>query len=159
MFSASIVERVGEIVKKAVADNGAEFVHLELSGSKRNPIVRVFADKDGGISIEDCANISRTIEATDDLDAAVPGSYILEVSSPGLDRELYSLADFEKFVGKQAKVKLIDGDPKMLNGRITGLEDDEIIFEDRSVGEIRFKFSSVAKANLKIDLNEELSRK
>lgn len=159
MFSASIVEKVKEIVKKAIADNGAEFVHLELSGSKRNPIVRVFADKDGGISIEDCANISRAIEATTDLDDAVPGSYILEVSSPGLDRELYSVADFAKFAGKQAKVKLSSGEPKSLNGRIVAVEDNEIVFDDRTVGEIRFGYDTVAKANLKIDLSEELTRK
>lgn len=159
MFSASIVEKVREIVRKAAADNGAEFVHLELSGSKRNPIVRVFADKDGGISIEDCANISRTIEATSDLDDAVPGSYILEVSSPGLDRELYSLADFAKFAGKQAKVKRSSGEPKSLNGRIVSVEGDEIVFDDRTVGEVRFAYDSVSKANLKVDLSEELTRK
>lgn len=159
MFSASIIERVKEIVKKATSANGAEFVHLELSGSKRNPIVRVFADKEGGIGIEDCANISRTLEATTELDDAVPGSYILEVSSPGLDRELYSLADFEKFAGRQAKVKLVAGDLKSLNGRIVSVDGDEIVFDDRAAGEVRFGYNSVAKANLKVDLGEELTRK
>jgi ribosome maturation factor RimP len=159
MFSASIVETVREIAKRAAAANGAEFVHLELSGSKRNPIVRVFADKDGGIGIEDCANISRTLEDGNELDEAVPGTYILEVSSPGLDRGLYSLADFAKFAGKLAKVKLSSGEQKSLTGRIVSVEEDQIVFDDRTSGEMRFGYDAVAKANLKIDLSEELARK
>jgi ribosome maturation factor RimP len=159
MFSASIVEKVREIAKEAALANGAEFVHLELSGSKRNPIVRVFADKEGGIGIEDCANISRTLEDSGELDEAIPGTYILEVSSPGLDRELYSIADFAKFVGKLAKIKLSSGEQKSLNGRIVDVEENEIVFDDRTSGEVRFSYDLVAKANLKIDLSEELARK
>ena len=159
MFSESIVERVREIAKKATAANGAEFVHLELSGSKRNPIIRVFADKEGGIGIEDCVNISRSLEDTSELDEAVPGTYILEVSSPGLDRGLYTLSDFEKFVGKLAKVKISSGEQKALNGRIVSVDGDDIIFDDRTSGQLRFSFDSVVKANLKFDLSEELARK
>ena len=161
MESRSIEGKIKEIAKKATADCGVEFVHLEIAGTKRNQIVRVFADKEGGITIEDCSNVSRAIEGVMDADDFMPAAYVLEVSSPGLDRELYSLADFEKFAGKLAKIKMkpdFDG-PKALNGRIIKVEDSEITFDDRAAGEIAFAYESVAKANLKIDIDQELNRR
>ncbi len=161
METRSIEARIKEIAVKAAADNGVEFVHLEIGGTKRNQVVRIFADKEGGITIEDCSNVSRSVEAVMDADDFMPGTYVLEVSSPGLDRELYSLADFEKFAGSLAKIKMasaFDG-PKALNGKILRVDGDEILFEDRSAGEISFPYASVAKANLKIDIDQELNRR
>lgn len=160
MNSRSIEERIREIAAKAAADNGAEFVHLEFAGTRRNPIVRVFADKEGGITIEDCSNVSRSIEAVMDESDLIASSYVLEVSSPGLDRGLYSLADFEKFAGSLAKVKMkpsFEGQSSY-NGRITSVNGENIIFEDRTSGEVTIPYSSVLKANLKVDLQQELSR-
>jgi ribosome maturation factor RimP len=161
MESRSIEGRIKEFALKAAADCGVEFVHLEIAGTKRNQIVRIFADKEGGITIEDCSNVSRAVEAVMDADDFMPAAYVLEVSSPGLDRELYSLADFEKFAGKLAKIKMkpdFDG-PKALNGRIVKIEGSDISFNDRTAGELVFPYESVAKANLKIDIEQELNRK
>jgi ribosome maturation factor RimP len=161
MQSRSIEERIKEIAKKATADNGVEFVHLELAGTKRNQVVRVFADKEGGINIEDCSKVSRSIEAEMDADDFMPGTYVLEVSSPGLDRELYSLADFEKFAGNLAKVKMrpdFEG-PKSLNGMIVSVLDGDIVFDDRTAGTLTIPYESVAKANLKVDIGRELNKK
>jgi ribosome maturation factor RimP len=161
MESRSIEGRIKEIALKAAADCGVEFVHLEIAGTKRNQIIRIFADKEGGITIEDCSNVSRAVEAVMDADDFMPAAYVLEVSSPGLDRELYSLADFEKFAGKLAKIKMkpdFDG-PKALNGRIVKIEGSDISFNDRTAGELVFPYESVAKANLKIDIEQELNRK
>lgn len=160
MTTNSIEQRVQAIARKAAADNGVEFVHLEFAGTKRNQVIRVFVDKPGGVTIEDCSNVSRHVEDVMDADDFIPGPYVLEVSSPGLDRELYSVADFEKFAGKLAKVRMkpdYDG-AKSYNGRILEVNGDEIVFDDRSSGEISFPYSSVAKANLKIDIQEELKR-
>jgi ribosome maturation factor RimP len=161
MEPRSIEGRIKEIALKAAADCGVEFVHLEIAGTKRNQIIRIFADKEGGITIEDCSNVSRAVEAVMDADDFMPAAYVLEVSSPGLDRELYSLADFEKFAGKLAKIKMkpdFDG-PKALNGRIVKIEGSDISFNDRTAGELVFPYESVAKANLKIDIEQELNRK
>jgi ribosome maturation factor RimP len=161
MQSRSIEERIKEIAKKATADNGVEFVHLELAGTKRNQVVRVFADKEGGINIEDCSKVSRSIEAEMDADDFMPGTYVLEVSSPGLDRELYSLADFERFAGNLAKLKMrpdFEG-PKSLNGTIVSVLDGDIVFEDRTAGTLTIPYASVAKANLKVDIGRELNKK
>lgn len=161
MESRSIEARIKEIAVKATADNGVEFVHLEIAGTKRNQIVRIFADKEGGITIEDCSNVSKAVEAAMDADDFMPAAYVLEVSSPGLDRELYSLADFGKFAGRLAKIKMkpdFDG-PKALNGRIVKVEGVDITFDDRITGELTFPYESVTKANLKIDIGQELNRR
>lgn len=161
MEPRSIESRIKEIALKAAAECGVEFVHLEIAGTKRNQIVRIFADKDGGITIEDCSNVSRAVEESMDADDFMPASYVLEVSSPGLDRELYSLSDFEKFAGKLAKIKMRPDfvGPKSLNGLIVKVEGDEITFDDRTAGLIVFPYDSVAKANLKIDIQQELNRR
>lgn len=161
MVSESIKTRIKEIAVEAAEENEVEFIHLEIGGTKRNQIVRVFADKEGGITIEDCSNVSRSIEKVMDADDFMPAAYVLEVSSPGLDRGLYSIEDFSRFIGKLAKLKMkpaFDG-PKALNGQIVKVEGDEVTFDDRSAGEIVFAYSSVAKANLKIDIKQELSRR
>ena len=156
----SIDSRIRGIAEKAVTAQGLEFVHLELAGTKRNQVVRIYIDKPGGVTVEDCSNVSRSVEAEMDADDFMPGPYVLEVSSPGLDRELYSLADFRKFVGSKAKVKVRDaeGKAKTLNGRIVAVDGEEITFEDRSEGEAKFLYPAVSKANLKFDIQDDLKK-
>jgi ribosome maturation factor RimP len=86
---------------------------------------------------------------------------MLEVSSPGLERELYSLKDFEKFAGNMAKVKTtqpVNGQ-KNFSGRIVEVKGEEIVFEDKTNGTVQFPYNTVAKANLEVDFEEELKRK
>lgn len=161
MGLGSSEERIRQIALEAAKENNVDFVHLAIAGTKRNQVVRVFADKEGGITIEDCSNVSRSIEQVMDAEDFMPGAYVLEVSSPGLDRELYSIEDFSKFAGKLARVKMksdFEG-PKALNGRILAVEGHDITFDDHTAGEVVFSYSSVAKANLKIDIEQELNRR
>lgn len=156
----SIEEQIREIAVRATEENGLEFVHTETAGSSRNLTIRVFIDKEGGVTHEDCALISRQIDAKLDEQEIIPLTYTLEVSSPGLERGLYSLKDFEKFVGHQAKVKTekaVNGQ-KNFRGRIVSIENTDIVFDDITNGNVRFPYSAVAKANLEIDLEEELKR-
>lgn len=161
MESSSILEKVENIARAAAADSGVELVHVELAGIKRDRVVRIYIDKEGGVSIEDCTNVSRTVEDVLDVDDFIPGKYVLEVSSPGIERELYSLADFVKFAGQLAKVKTktdIDGQ-KTFVGYVTGVVGDEITIDDRTRGTVTFPYSMVDKANLKIDLAKEFGGK
>ena len=161
MQPGSIAEKIDKIAAKAAKDNGVEFVHTEIAGTKRNSIVRVYIDKPEGVTIEDCSNVSRSIEAVMDADDFMPSAYVLEVSSPGLDRPLFTLADFEKFVGKNAKVKTAEAinEQSNFNGRIKDVEASEIVFDDKTNGIVRIPFEKVAKANLKVDLAEEFKKK
>jgi ribosome maturation factor RimP len=157
----SIVEKIDKIAAVAAKENGVEFVHTEISGTRRNSVVRIYIDKPEGVTIEDCTNVSHAVEAVMDADDFMPAAYVLEVSSPGLERPLFTLADFERFAGKKAKVKTsepIDGQANF-GGRIVAVEASEIVFEDKSNGTVRIPFDKVVKANLKVDLAEEFKKK
>jgi len=155
-----IEERVREAASRVAEKNNLELVRAEVSGSGKKLTVRIFIDKDGGIMHEDCSTVSRDLEEVLDAEDFIPAAYTLEVSSPGLERELYSLKDFERFSGSLAKVKLnqpIDGQ-KVFRGRLVNIENEEIVFDDKTRGTVRFPFSAVTKANLEIDLEEEFKR-
>ncbi len=153
-----IDQRIREIAARVAVENNLELVHAQIAGANKSLTVRVFIDKENGVTHDDCSQVSRQIEAVLDAEDFIPGNYILEVSSPGLERELYSLKDFEKFIGSLAKVKTnlaIDGQ-KNFRGRIAAVGNEEIVFEDNTRGTVNFPFSAVAKANLEIDLEQEL---
>jgi ribosome maturation factor RimP len=157
----SIAERIREIAVKAVADSDIELVHVEIAGIKRDQVIRVFIDKAGGVTLDDCSAVSQRIEAVLDAEDLIPSKYVLEVSSPGIERQLYSLADFVKFAGQLAKVKLKTGieGQKTFIGTILGVDGAAIIFNDHTVGEVKFDYPNVDKANLKIDLAKEFGSK
>lgn len=155
-----IDERIREIAARVVTESKIELVHTQIVGANKSLTVRVFIDKEGGVSHDDCSAISRKLATILDEEDFIPNNYLLEVSSPGLERELYNLKDFEKFVGSLAKAKTkqqIDGQ-KHFRGRIAAVEGDEIVFEDKIKGTVRFPYGAVAKANLEIDLEAELKR-
>src|SRR5215469_15640495 len=94
----SIAERVAESL-------GLEVVEIELRGGGKSRMLRIFIDKPGSITHDDCANLSREVSTILDVEDAVPGgSYVLEVSSPGLDRKLFRPTDFARFQGSRVKL-------------------------------------------------------
>ena len=160
LMNHSVNEQIREIAASVAKKNGLEFVHAETSGANKNLTIRVFIDKEGGVSHEDCEMVSRDIEKILDDGDFISLAYLLEVSSPGLERGLYNLLDFEKFAGHSAKVKTekpIDGQ-KNFRGRIVGIKGEEIIFDDKTKGIVHFPYNMVDKANLEIDLEQELKK-
>jgi ribosome maturation factor RimP len=160
MDSRSVAERVREIAEQAAIDNGVELVHAEVAGAEGHPAVRVFIDKPGGVTHDDCAGVSLQIGTVLDVEDFIHSAYTLEVSSPGLERGLYRAEDYERFAGHQAKVKMrtpLDGQ-RNFRGRIVGIDGDKIIFEDRTSGRVKISIDEVAKANLEIDAEEEFRR-
>lgn len=153
----SIEARVREIARRTAEERGLELVHVEFAGGPRSPVVRVFIDKPGGVTHSDCSEVSTHVGTVLDVEDFIPGTYTLEVSSPGLERGLYSRGDFERFAGRLAKMKTRGaiGGQRNFRGRIEGVEGDEILFEDKTTGRVRVPFSEVAKANLEIDVEEE----
>ena len=130
-------------------------------GFGKNKTIRIFIDKETGITHDDCSAVSSQISELLDAADLIELAYVLEVSSPGLERELYSLKDFEKFAGSLVKVKTktaINGQ-KHFRGKILKVEGDEIFLDDRTSGEASFPYAAVAKANLEIDIDKELKRK
>ena len=160
MDKGLITEYVGRVAGQVAEKAGIELVHVEVAGTKRDAVIRIFIDKEGGVTLDDCSSVSRAIEEVLDGEDKIPSKYVLEVSSPGIERQLYSLKDFIKFTGHLAKVKLkneLNGQ-KTFVGVITSVDGDEITIDDRTKGITRFDHSEIDKANLKIDLAKEFSR-
>jgi ribosome maturation factor RimP len=161
MEKQAIVERVRRVAEQAVGERGIEIVNVDITGTKRDSVVRIFIDKEGGVTLQDCTDVSRDVEAVLDVEDFIPTRYVLEVSSPGIERELYSIADFVKFKGQLAKIKLkeaVDGQ-KTFVGPISEIEGETITVDDRTRGPLTFDYSAVDKANLKIDLSQEFGKR
>lgn len=110
---------------------GYELVDVELSGGRQHQTLRVYIDTPRGVTVDDCADVSRQLSAVLDVEDPFPGSYTLEVSSPGLDRPLITAADFRRFQGAMVKVRLLtplDG-RRNFTGRLVETSSDGIVVE------------------------------
>jgi ribosome maturation factor RimP len=160
MGNDSIEARVQELAERVAIDNGLELVHAEVAGPDNKPIVRVFIDKPQGVTHGDCSAVSTHLGTILDVEDFIHASYTLEVSSPGLERGLYKRADYERFSGSNAKLKTrqpINGQ-RNFRGQLVGLEGDKVIFDDRTNGRVQIPLDIITKANLEVDVNEELRR-
>jgi len=160
MGQHSIAERVQELAERVAIDHGLELVHAEVAGPENKPIVRVFIDKPHGVTHDDCSDVSLHLGTILDVEDFIHASYTLEVSSPGLERGLYKRADYERFAGSDAKLKTrqpVEGQ-RNFRGRILGIDENEVLFEDRTNGRVRIPFDIITKANLEVDLSQELRR-
>ncbi len=157
MATASVEERVREIAVRASAECGLEVVHIEFASSGRTTVVRIFIDKPEGVTHDDCSAVSLQVGTILDVEDFIHSAYTLEVSSPGLERGLYRREDYERFAGQLAKIKsrdVINGQ-RNFRGCIVGIEDDAVVFDDRTSGRVRIPLASVVKANIDIDVEEE----
>jgi ribosome maturation factor RimP len=157
MESGPVAERINKIAEQAAIDHGLELVHTEVAGPENNPIVRVFIDKPGGVTHDDCSEVSTQIGTVLDVEDFIHAAYTLEVSSPGIERGLYKLAEYERFTGSPAKIKtrLAIGNQRNFRGTIIGVANDKVVFDDRASGRVEIPFESIAKANLEVDVESE----
>jgi ribosome maturation factor RimP len=128
---AKAIPEVARELEARVAELGFDLVDVEWAGSSRRPIVRIRIDRmssdEGAISVADCVQVSRGLEPWLDEIEGLPDRYVLEVSSPGVDRPLHRRRDFERFVGEQVAVKGDDalaGRARRLEGELMGLVED-----------------------------------
>jgi ribosome maturation factor RimP len=160
MGDGLIEERVQEIAGRVAIDHGLELVHAEVAGPEGHPIVRIFIDKPGGVTHEDCSEVSLHMGTILDVEDFIHSAYTLEVSSPGLERGLYKRQDYERFAGSLARLKTraaLDGQ-RNFRGRIIGVEGENVIFEDKTSGRVVVPLTEIVKANLEIDVEEEFRR-
>ena len=149
-----ISAKVLEIAQRVGASEGIEIVDVQLLGGGKARLLRIFIDKPEGVSHGDCELISQQVGTILDMEDVVPGdSYTLEVSSPGVERKLSRPQDFERFVGKKAKVLLREpvDNQRHWEGRLAGVTEGVIALEPQAGKMVHFPFSQVEKANLKFE--------
>ena len=131
MAVAGNIKSILEGTCRSVAEtSGYELVDLEFRKENQSWVLRVFIDHPDGIGLEDCEKMSKALSAILDEEDPIPQNYVLEVSSPGLDRPLKSDKDFELFKGYRIKLKTFSPfeGKKQFNGSLVGLEEDQIVF-------------------------------
>lgn len=151
-------DQIAKLVEPMLTHEGYELVEVEISGSGPRTILRLFIDKAGGVTIDDCATVSEGVDAILDVEDPFESSYTLEVSSPGLDRPLRKKADFEKYTGRKVRVKTYGpiegyGERKVFPGLLLGIEHD-LVRVNVDGTEFRVPLESIAKANLDWEPNE-----
>ncbi len=146
-----ILAEVEKILVPIIDNNGCELVEVEFVKEGPNKYLRVYADKEGGITIDDCEIISRALEAELEKKDFIEQAYILEVSSPGIDRILKKDFEYVKYKGRLVDVKLykhIDN-IKQVQGKLVGLVDGRIVIEENG-REISFEQKDVASCRLAV---------
>ncbi len=141
------------IIEPAVNAMGLQFVGLELITSTRI-IARIYIDTlDGsGVSIDQCTNVSREVSALLDVSGGLNSAYMLEVSSPGIERRLFKLADYERYIGSNIKIKLcepVDGKRNFL-GELTVVSDQLLHIKEATGDAYVIDYNNVLKGNLKL---------
>ena len=138
-----------ELLEPEIEALGYELVDLELSVGHGNGLVRVYIDKDGGVTLDDCEKTSHQISALMEVEDPIPEHYTLEVSSPGLNRTLRTADHFVRFAGKRVKVELkrLHEGRKRFTGELVGIDGTEVILTMDET-EIRLPIDGINKARL-----------
>ncbi len=158
---AAIDRRLAEILQPIIEGLGFELVRIRLMGGKTATLQIMAERPEGGIEVDDCAAISTAVSAVMDVEDPIEDNYTLEVSSPGIDRPLTRLKDFDSWEGYEAKLEtaeLIDG-RRRFKGIVAGTEGDEVLItiDEGTIG-LKFEWLSEAKLVLTDDLIREMLR-
>ena len=152
--NTEIIDRITELGERAAAGSSVEIVEVELKGSGKARLLRVYIDKPGGVTHGDCELISQELGKLLDEGDVIPGdSYTLEVSSPGLDRKLTKARDFERVVGQNVKVVLREpmAGQNRWEGKLEQVADNAIELQVPGGNRLRIPLVQLQKANLKFD--------
>lgn len=129
----TLQDKLHALVAPVLQNFNVDLVALELKGSKRNLVVRIIADQDGGITLPTCSAISRALSSELDAADVIPSRYRLEVSSPGVDWSLKTKRDFERHLGREVSVRYRDGDiAAVIEGIIHTVSETEVIIAEPS---------------------------
>lgn len=147
-----IKQKVLRLAKQVADEQGVEIFDIELLG-KGKLLLRVIIDKEGGVTLGDCERLSKSLATVLDVEDLFPGSYTMEISSPGLDRPLKGIKDFEKNIGRLARIITIEKieNQNFFIGRITKINGNFIKFLVNG-REIDIPFEKISKAKLEVEL-------
>ena len=157
----AVSDKLESLLAPLVEDLGYEFVGIEYQSNPKNRLIRLYIDRpEVGIGIEDCERVSREVSALLDVEDPVSGQYTLEVSSPGIERPLFTGAQFARFAGEVARVMMtapIEGRRKF-KGVIVSADDDEVVLEVDGERHT-LVVADIQRANLAPDMDALLAEK
>ena len=138
-----------EIISQAIAADGYELIDLIIQNQGSKKLLQFFVDKNGGLTLNDCEILTRKIDAVLTMENIIEGAYILEVSSPGMNRVLKKPEHFKRFLGERAKITLKQALENRANftGLIETADDDKIVLSD-GTNKFTFKYEDIKKAHL-----------
>lgn len=148
-ITRQVIERVISLVDPVCASEQMELVHVEYQREPHGVVLRLYIDKPGGVSLEDCVRLSRQISDLLDVHLEMAGAYHLEVSSPGLDRPISRPRDFERFKGERVRIRMrnpLDG-KKTITGLLMGWDDGVVLVQSGS-GMLRVPHADIGKTRL-----------
>ena len=154
---SDLPENVERQIEKIVTSEGLELVHIDYHRQGRGFLLRVDIDKEGGVTLDDCQNISQQVSAMLDVEDVIPAEYELQVSSPGLDRKFYKQSDYQKFLGRLVRVKTetpIRG-LHVIVGRLKEFDGDTIVVSDPAVKkdpDYRISLNTVKETRLEVEI-------
>ncbi|WP_109127861.1 ribosome maturation factor RimP [Aggregatibacter segnis] len=146
---ATLEQKLQDLLQGSVEDLGCELWGIECQRVGRYLTVRLFIDKEGGVTVDDCADVSRQVSAVLDVEDPIADKYNLEVSSPGLDRPLFTLAQYTRYVGQEIVVhlRIPVADRRKWQGELAKIENDMItLIVDKQ--EQILAFGNIQKANV-----------
>ena len=146
---ATLEQNLQEMLQGAVEDLGCELWGIECQRAGRFMTVRLFIDKEGGVTVDDCADVSRQVSAILDVEDPIADKYNLEVSSPGLDRPLFTLLQFERYIGQDIAVHLRIPvmERRKWQGKLERIENDMVILIVDGQEQV-LVFGNIQKANV-----------
>ena len=147
------VEKIREMAERVATSERLHLVDVELKGGSTNALLRVYIDKAGGITHADCQLVSEQLSALLDVEDPFPGRYVLEVSSPGLDRKLTKASDYAYFVGRRARLVLREavGDQTVWEGRLAGFENGRVRLDRGEQGLQEVELANIRRAQLVVE--------
>ena len=152
------LQKLNELLQPLVEDLGYEFIGLEYNPNPKHSVLRIYIDHENGVGIQDCETVSRETAALLDVKDPIRSHYNLEVSSPGLDRPLFTPAHFSEFTGSEVQINLFapqDGRRKFSGPILSAGESSVNIEQDGS--EVTLDYDNIAKAKLIPDYEKILA--
>ncbi len=158
MTRIDVAARVAELATPRAGSLGLELVDVEYRQEGGRMVLRLFIDREGGVSLDDCAAVSRELSEILDVEDVIRGRYNLEVSSPGLDRPLKKPSDYDRFAGRLVKIRTFElladdagNKRKTFVGELIGLEEGVVRLKLKEGQTAGIPLAKVAKANLEFE--------
>ena len=149
-----LIERVVALVDPILEEEGLDLVEVEYKRGARRSFLRIFIDKPGGVTLDDCSTVSNQLGDLLDIEDLISNRYVLEVSSPGAERPLNRPDDYRRFVGRLVRIRTkesVDGNRQFV-GRLVAFEEDKATIEVEDSEQVTLELGEIERARLEVEL-------